>query len=126
MPRSPFPSPVPTFLPPPIYSQVRARAFSSPSAFLGILLRGTEIVWELTMFFLSLSSPRTPRLPFPSFLSSQVRARAFSSPSAFLGILLRGMEIVWELTMFFLSLSYDKLVGLDERNVPYQPSSSFL
>ncbi|CAI6010238.1 unnamed protein product [Closterium sp. NIES-65] len=47
-----------------------------------------------------------------------VRARAFSSPSAFLGILLRGTEIVWELTMFFLSLSYDKLVGLDERNVP--------
>ncbi|CAI7791727.1 unnamed protein product [Closterium sp. NIES-53] len=133
----------------PLSSQVRARAFSSPSTFLGILLRGTEIMWELTssspspttsssastsatcrpiLLFpaapsfsrlalstpiVPLSSPRAPPSPSP-----QVRARAFSSPSAFLGILLRGTEIVWELTMFFLSLSYDKLVGLDERNVP--------
>ncbi|CAI5998794.1 unnamed protein product [Closterium sp. NIES-64] len=56
--------------------------------------------------------------PFKKYTPEMVRARAFSSPSAFLGILLRGTEIVWELTMFFLSLSYDKLVGLDERNVP--------
>ncbi|CAI5962911.1 unnamed protein product [Closterium sp. NIES-64] len=34
---------------------VKKEEKSSPSAFLGILLRGTEIVWELTMFFLSLS-----------------------------------------------------------------------
>ncbi|CAI5475372.1 unnamed protein product [Closterium sp. Yama58-4] len=56
--------------------------------------------------------------PFKKYTPEMVRARAFSSPSAFLGILLRGTEIVWELTMFFLSLSYDKLMGLDDRNVP--------
>ena len=34
--------------------QIRSRAFSSPAEFLFVGLRGVEIVWELTMFYLSL------------------------------------------------------------------------